>query len=359
MINISRTADEADETGGGATAIHFSKQETGNTLSGRIRHVRPKSEAIHMKAVSTGGWLSARVSSMLRGFALAALVPIFSLAAVSAANAANLTNTARAIGTAPGGSAGGVISNNSTVNIPVTVKAPSYTVAKSVTSVTTSAGATPTQPDAGDVITYSYVVDNTGNVSLNAVVLTDPGVKFNGGTAVPLTAGPTLVSGDTNSNNKIDTTEVWTYTATYTLTQGNVDAAAGVANGVSNTVSVTAKDPQGVSVAPTAGGSTLTATTTINSAPSLTIAKSATVGGNPVGLPITTALSAGDIITYSYLVTNNGNVSISGISVSETAFTGTSTPPSPAGGATSLAPGDTTTFTANYTVTQADIDALQ
>ena len=74
---------------------------------------------------------------------------------------------------------------------------------------------------------------------------------------------------------------------------------------------------------------------------------------------IATALVAGDVINYSYVVTNTGNVTISGISVSETAFTGTSTAPTPAGGLTTLAPGASTTYTATYTVTQGDIDALQ
>ena len=45
--------------------------------------------------------------------------------------------------------------------------------------------------------------------------------------------------------------------------------------------------------------------------------------------------------------------------VTETAFTGTSTAPTPSGGATSLVPGASTTFTATYVVTQGDIDALQ
>lgn len=312
-----------------------------------------------MKEHRTGRRLSARVSATFKALAIALLAPMISMAAVSAASAANLTNTAQAVGTAPGGTVDGVVSNDSTVDIPVTTKAPAYTVAKSVSSVTTSNGAAASAVDALDIITYSYVVDNTGNVSLSSVSLTDPGVKFNGGAAQALTSGPTLVSGDLNSNNILEVTETWTYSATYELTQTDVDAAAGVTNGVSNTVSATANDPQIVAIAPTPGGSTLTATTTITSSPDLTIAKSATVGGNPVGLPITTALAAGDVINYSYVVTNTGNVTISGISVSETAFTGTSTAPTPAGGLTTLAPGASTTYTATYTVTQGDIDALQ
>lgn len=340
--------------------IPNSKQEAGTTTkSGTSRIWFPKTEANAMKSKPSGRGLAARVSISLRHLAVALLVPLLSLAAVSAANAANLTNTAQAVGTAPGGTVDAVVSNTSTVDIPVTIKNPAYTVAKSVTSVTTSNGTTASAVDAGDVITYSYAVANTGNVSLSAVALTDPGVSFNGGAAQALTSGPSVTGGDAVNPGILDVGETWTYTASYTLTQPDVDAAAGITDGVSNTVSATANDPQSTPVAPTPAGSTLTATTTISSAPALTIAKTATVGGNPVGLPITTALVAGDTISYSYLVTNTGNVSISGISVSETAFTGTSTAPTPSGGATSLVPGASTTFTATYVVTQGDIDALQ
>jgi uncharacterized repeat protein (TIGR01451 family) len=270
------------------------------------------------------------------------------LSSVSASYAA-LSNTATATGTP---AAGTLTNPTDTVNIPVQLAAPGYTVVKTVVSTTTSAGATATQTDGGDTITYSYTVDNTGNVSLSNVALTDPGVKFNGGAANPLTTGPTLVSGDTNTNNILDTTEVWTYSATYVLTQANVNTAAGVASGVSNTVSATAKNPQGTPVPPTPAGSTLTATTTIPAAPALKIKKTADTIG---------PLTVGQVVNYSFLVTNTGNVTISGVNVTESAFNGTGTPvPTPTTtGSTTLAPGGTVTFTASYTVTQADIDTLQ
>jgi uncharacterized repeat protein (TIGR01451 family) len=270
------------------------------------------------------------------------------LSSVSASYAA-LSNTATATGTP---AAGTLTNPTDTVNIPVQLAAPGYTVVKTVVSTTTSAGATATQTDGGDTITYSYTLDNTGNVSLSNVALTDPGVKFNGGAANPLTTGPTLVSGDTNTNNILDTTEVWTYSATYVLTQANVNTAAGVASGVSNTVSATAKNPQNGTVTPTPAGSTLTATTTIPAAPALTIDKTADTVG---------PLTVGQVVNYSFLVTNTGNVTISGVNVTESAFNGTGTPvPTPTTtGSTTLAPGGTVTFTASYTVTQADIDTLQ
>jgi hypothetical protein len=292
----------------------------------------------------TKGWPSAR------RLALYLLATLFSVMAATAASAGNLTNTAKAFGTAPSGAAGAVQSATSTVNVPVAAKTPKYSVVKSVTSTTTTSGTSATLVDGGDTITYSYVVTNTGNVSLNTVTLTDPGVSFAGGAAVPLTTGPTKVSGDATNPGVLDVGEVWTYTATYVLTQANVNTAAGVANGVSNTAASSARDPQNVAIAPTA--STLTATTTINSTPSLTIAKTSNLAG---------PLVAGNVVTFSYLVTNNGNVTITGVGITETAFNGTGGTGAltPTGGATTLAPGATTTFTASYTVTQNDVDTLQ
>jgi uncharacterized repeat protein (TIGR01451 family) len=283
-----------------------------------------------------------------RFLATTCLSAALAVSSVSASYAA-LSNTATATGTP---AAGTLTDPTDTLNIPVQLAAPGYTVVKSVVSMTSSAGAVTSQTDGGDTITYSYTVDNTGNVSLSNVALTDPGVSFNGGAANALTTGPTLVSGDTDADNVLDTSEVWTYSATYVLEQTDVNAAAGVTGGVSNTVSATADNPQGTPVPPTVAGSTLTATTTIPAAPALTIDKTADTAG---------PLTVGQVVNYTYLVTNTGNVTISGVNVSETAFNGTGTPvPSPTTtGSTTLDPGGTVTFTASYTVTQADIDTLQ
>ncbi|MCW5521242.1 DUF11 domain-containing protein, partial [Aureitalea sp. L0-47] len=63
----------------------------------------------------------------------------------------------------------------------------------------------------------------------------------------------------------------------------------------------------------------------------------------------------GDTITYAFTVTNTGNVTLSNVVVTDPLVT-------MAGGPiVSLAPGasDSTTFTATYVITQADIDAGQ
>ena len=68
----------------------------------------------------------------------------------------------------------------------------------------------------------------------------------------------------------------------------------------------------------------------------------------------TTYNAVGNVINYSYLVTNNGNVTLSGpFTVSDDKATDEACPATP----TSLAPGASVTCTASYTITQADLDA--
>jgi uncharacterized repeat protein (TIGR01451 family) len=60
---------------------------------------------------------------------------------------------------------------------------------------------------------------------------------------------------------------------------------------------------------------------------------------------------AGDTVGYTYLVTNTGTTTLSGVGVNDTEVTSVSCPD------TTLAPGASETCTGSYTVTQADVDA--
>lgn len=236
------------------------------------------------------------------------------------------------------------------------VQSPNFTIAKSQSS-----GPSPITA-AGQVIGYSITVANTGNLTLTTPVLADT-FKY-GPTTIPLTSGPTLTSGDTNSNGKIDVGEIWIYGATYSVTQVDMD-------GTSNFTNVATMATTQV---PTKTSNTVT--TNCTRSPALNILKTGVflvLGDDANG---NGKADKNDKITYSFIVTNTGNVTISNVQIND-AFLGAGIPPpsngelitgdvSPAGDSTdatannsiwsSLAPADTVTFKGIYIVTQGDMD---
>src|SRR5207247_911147 len=79
---------------------------------------------------------------------------------------------------------------------------------------------------AGELLHYTIDVANTGNVTLTGISVTDPNAD----------AGSIhLVSGDTDSDGKLDVGETWHYTAAHTLTQGELDSNGGGDGDIDNT----------------------------------------------------------------------------------------------------------------------------
>ena len=235
-------------------------------------------------------------------------------------NAGSVTNTATTEGT-PAGSDTPITSTPSTVTVP-TPAVPGITVVKSANPTTVTA--------ADQTVTYSFVVTNTGNVTLTGVGVTD--TDFSGTGAFPQVTCPTttLVAG-----------QVETCTATYTVTQADVDAGT-----LTNTAGVVGTPPDGTPLTPVPSNPV---TVTIPASPGLSIVKTADVQ----------AAAVGEKITYTFTVTNTGNVTITDPQVTDTGFTGHGTLSAivcPTGPIT-LAPGQIETCTATYTVVQADIDA--
>ncbi len=189
------------------------------------------------------------------------------------------------------------------LSIPV-VQTKSMTVEKS--SATTSISAT-------GAVTYSYLLTNTGNVTLTGIALVDNHVD-----AAPVCVAVTLAP--------LATT---TCSAVYTVTQADLDAGANIVNSVtaSSTQGATATDSLSIPVVQTK---------------SMTVEKSSA----------TTSISATGAVTYSYLLTNTGNVTLTGIALVDNHVDA-----APVCVAVTLAPLATTTCSAVYTVTQADLDA--
>ena len=78
---------------------------------------------------------------------------------------------------------------------------------------------------AGDVIHYTVTLNNTGSVALTGVTVSDP-----------LVTNLVRVSGDTDGDNQLDTTETWIYTGTYTVLQSDIDNNGGGDGDIDNTV---------------------------------------------------------------------------------------------------------------------------
>ena len=186
-----------------------------------------------------------------------------------------------------------------------------------------------TDVEAGDVITYTYVFTNTGNVDMTDVSISD--VHSGTGTLGAITPAtvPTLAVGDSA-----------TFTADYTVTQDDVDAATPITNTAT------------ANATPAAGTySPVDADEVVElEAPDAdsTLTKVADQ---------TTNAAVGDVITYTYTFENTGNVTLSNVSISDVhSGAGTLSAITPASYA-AVNIGDVVTFTSTYTITQADIDA--
>ena len=119
-------------------------------------------------------------------------------------------------------------------------------------------------------------------------------------------------------------------TGSYTVTQGEIDAGK-----VDNQATADSTETPPVDTPKTVP---------LTKVPALSIDKTA--------LP-TTYDAAGDVIGYSYVVTNTGNATLTGpFTVADDKSTDEACPATP-----SLAPGAAITCTASYTITQANVDS--
>ena len=127
-----------------------------------------------------------------------------------------------------------------------------------------------------------------------------------------------------------------TCSATHTFTQAELDAngsPTAASGNLSNTVTASSNE---------APDATDSLDIPITQTPSMTVAKSASP---------TIFKAAGNIITYNYLVTNTGNVALTGITLNDDVLGAITCP------ATSLAVGANMTCTATYSITAGDVTA--
>jgi uncharacterized repeat protein (TIGR01451 family) len=233
----------------------------------------------------------------------------------------SISNVAHATGETPDGVE--VVAEASSVTLPE-AQNPVLTLVKSVTPTRVVA--------AGDRVTYTFVVTNAGNVTLRDMQVVEG--DFTGtGSAPPAPDCPDAAA------TMLPGAQV-TCTATYTITQDDIDAGH-----VTNKATAKAVAPSDADVVSPPSAATVVAP----AAGVIKVVKSAAPAES-------SAYTAGQTITYSYVVTNTGNVTLNDVKVDETTFTGSGAAPVPNCPVSKLGPGAQTACSATYVLTQADID---
>ena len=182
--------------------------------------------------------------------------------------------------------------------------------------------------DTGELINYSFTVTNDGSVTLTNVTLSD----IVGG--ITITGGPTIATlAAKGSPGDVDST---TFHGSYALKQSDIDAGS-----FTNTAIVTGYPPVGSPVSAT----DVDLQDTL-SKPAITLVKTGTVNKGA-----DSRVDVGDTITYSFVVTNTGNVELHDVVLTDTKFTVTGS------SIGNLGIGVSVTLNHTYTLTQADVDA--
>ena len=155
----------------------------------------------------------------------------------------------------------------------------------------------------GESIAFEYVLTNTGNVTLSApFTVADDHITVPDAVVCPV-APTELAPG-----------ESITCTATYTVTQADLDAGS-----VTSTAIASALDPLAGSVI--SDPASVTAARAVD--PIVPFASEAEAAG------VFTYLNVGDVISYAYQLTNNGNVTLYGPFTVDDDRTGVTCPASP------------------------------
>jgi len=175
-----------------------------------------------------------------------------------------------------------------------------------------SKSADPTSATVGDNITYTYTVSNSSNVTVDNISLVDDKI----GTI------------DLGGQTSLSIGENITATATYTVAETDLPGP------LVNTATISGTDPDGNPIT-----DNVTASVELAYAPSIQVTKTA----NP------TSASPGENITYTYTITNNGNITIDNLSLQDNKLGAISLSD------ITLAPGENITATATYTVTISDL----
>ena len=176
----------------------------------------------------------------------------------------------------------------------------------------------------GDVINYSFLVMNTGNVSLAGPVTIDDNKASDESCPAVTTVG--------NSDGNLDPGESITCTASYTVDQADLNTGS-----VTNIADASADGTTSPTDQETADAT---------QSPALGITKNS---------PTASVTSAGQVVTYNYVVTNTGNMTLTNVTLSDnnTDNIPVCIPAQPV----NIAPGVLINCIAQHTVTLAEFNA--
>ena len=196
-----------------------------------------------------------------------------------------------------------------------------------------------------DTVTYTFTVTNQGNTSLTSVTVTDP---LLGGL---LTALPT---GDTNTNGILEVTETWVYVQDYVVTQSDIDTGS-----ITNQATASGTGVNGLVT-------DLSGATVSDDIPTVTIVPASCF--DAIAITKTGVFNDGDAngctslgvdtVTYTFTVTNQGNTSLTSVTVTDPLLGGllTAVPTGDANTNGILEVTETWVYVQDYVVTQSDID---
>jgi LPXTG-motif cell wall-anchored protein len=184
--------------------------------------------------------------------------------------------------------------------------------------------------EAGQVVPYTFEVENTGNVDLTNVVVSDP----------LLDAEPVLSSGD-DGDRVLEVDEVWTYTGNHTVTAAELENET-----LDNTVSVTCAQ-----VGPVSDSLSIPINYDTEQPPqpnpAFTVEKSS---------PTESITEAGQVVPYTFEVENIGNVDLTDVVVSDPLLDAEPVLSSGDDGDRVLEVDEVWTYTGNHTVTAAELE---
>lgn len=203
--------------------------------------------------------------------------------------------------------------------VPVAEAVPDLSVTKTAGAPSILLGANTDRTDASDTITYTFVVKNEGNVTMTGVTPVDTGPTFNGEDGTGTLSAFTVVGG-TDTTATLAPGEEATFTAVYTLSEVDVYRAADTAALVGDAKKLVANTAASSGLAPSqtvayVDPDTDDASTEITPFPQIGLVKLATL--DDTNGTIAGRAEKDEVITYTYTVTNSGNVPLTGVTVAD------------------------------------------